>query len=65
MSKAFLDALYAILDGLVHLASEEWSTNVPGMATAEDAGTCAGTDLAVGAPALDLRSTVGFTLLVI
>src|SRR5882724_4453709 len=61
ISKAFLDALYAFLDGLVHLESDDWhlpNTSLAGIEGVRDAGSTVGINVVVGAPALDLSSTV-------
>ena len=61
ISKAFLDALYAFLDGLVHLVSDDWhlpNTILAGIEGVRDAGSTVGINVVVGAPALDLSSTV-------
>ena len=65
ISKAFLDALYAFLDGLVHLASDEWSVDGHGMDAIGDPGASAGANVSVGAPTLDLSSTVSLSSLLI
>ena len=61
ISKAFLDALYAFLDGLVHLASDDWhisNTIMAGVEAVGDTGSAVGVNVVVGAPVLDLSSTV-------
>ena len=61
ISKAFLDALYAFLDGLVHLASDDWHAsdiNVSSIEAIREPNSNVGANVVIGAPALDLKSTV-------
>jgi Exocyst complex component Sec5 len=60
ISKAFLDALYAFLDGLVHLASDDWHASdmsICGIETVGELGSNVAANV-VRAPGLDLNSTV-------
>ncbi|GJJ10531.1 hypothetical protein Clacol_004757 [Clathrus columnatus] len=61
ISKAFLDALYAFLDGLVHLASDDWKPPAFASTVIADAHP----DTFLDNPDMDIRSTHTRLLLVL
>jgi hypothetical protein len=61
IAKSFIDALYAFLDGLVHLASEENGVPGPSQKVAIVDGVVADADL----PPSGLQDTVGVHLVVV
>ncbi|KAF8512663.1 exocyst complex component Sec5-domain-containing protein [Hysterangium stoloniferum] len=68
VSKTFLDTLYAFLDGLVHLASDDWrvtDSNVIGSRPIEGCISGANIKATATGPALDLTSTHTRLLLVL